>query len=345
MIRVLLVDDSVTQREILKRVLEADGAFTVVAEARDGREGIARVREHSPDVVLMDIHMPDMDGVEATREIMRRNPVPIVIASASLRQRDVDLGLEALRAGAVSVVDKPQGAVLLHLQEIAPALKSELIAASRARVWRRPALETGSPRAESAASRETHVIGVCASTGGPPVLLKMLSQLPPAYPIPILLVQHIPDGFVAGFARWLGEQSGQRVELASSGQRLEPGVWLSPGGRHLEMGDHRRILLTEPAAGDLHCPSGDMLLSSLARQAALNAIGIVLTGMGADGAAGLLALRQAGGRTIAQDETSSLIFGMPRAARDNGAADLELPPDEIVRIMVEAAPAGTSNKA
>ena len=195
MIRVLIVDDSVTQREILKRLLNHDGSFTVVAEARNGREAIAKVLEHKPDVVLMDIHMPDMDGIEATREIMRQCPVPIVVASATLKKRDVNLALSAIEAGAVSVIAKPEGAVLLHLQKIGPSLRDELLAASKAKLQR----PTRLPLSQSA-DRSTRsinlpdtidVIGICASTGGPPVLMEIFSALPKPFPLPILLVQHI----------------------------------------------------------------------------------------------------------------------------------------------------------
>jgi two-component system, chemotaxis family, protein-glutamate methylesterase/glutaminase len=325
MITLLIVEDSVTQREIFKRLFAADGQFTVVAEAGTGQEAIAMVRKHSPDVVLMDIHMPDMDGITATREIMQQFPVPIVVASSTLRKHDVDLAMKALQAGAVSVIEKPQGAVLLHLQKIAPALRDELLAAVKAKL--RPPIRAASPRRSSLTTRTAtsgaavKVIGICASTGGPPVLLEILRAIPKPYPLPILLVQHISHGFEEGFARWLSETTGQTVGMASDGQRLSPGIWMAPGGRHLTLlGSPARLDLPLGKPADLHCPSGNPLFASLAKHAGANAAGVLLTGMGNDGADGLLALKRAGGMTIIQDEPSCLIWGMPKCAQEKKMA-------------------------
>lgn len=339
MIRLLLVEDSVTQREILRNLIEADGKLSVVAEARNGREAVQFAARFRPDVVLMDIHMPDMDGVTATREIMHTCPVPIVIASAALRQRDVDLGLEALKAGAVSVVEKPQGAVLLHLSKIAPELCAELVGASKAKVngQRRLGTQVTAPRFRPLPSGQVDLIGICASTGGPPVLVKILSELPKPFPLPVLIVQHIAASFVPGFAKWLANLSGQNVGLAQQHQELTPGFWLSPGGAHLCIDTQRRIFLQPPAINDIHCPSGNELFRSLAEYEGSRSLGVQLTGMGDDGARGLLALRDAGGRTISQDEESSLIYGMPRAAAENGGSQMQLPPAgiiEAIRLMI-----------
>ena len=341
MIRILIVDDSVTQREIFRRLFAEDGAFTVVAEAATGEEAVRLVQKHVPDVVLMDIHMPGMGGIEATREIMRVCPVPIVVASATLRRQDIDLAMKALEAGAVSVIEKPQGAVLLHLQKIAPQLRMELVAASQAVVLRRSSPAT--PRVPATVSTKlaavgnVEVIGVATSTGGPPVLLQIFSALPKPFPLPVLLVQHISEGFVEGFARWLGEMTGQPTRLATDGARLEPGIWLAPGGRHLALASRARLELPPRRANDLHCPSANVLFDSLSRHAGRSSLGILLTGMGDDGAKGLLALKQAGGHTVIQDEASSLIWGMPKSAKDLGAANQELNPAEIVRVMMKAA--------
>jgi len=338
MIRVLLVEDSITQREILRRLLKEDPVFRIVGEATTGREAVEMAQRLRPDVVLMDIHMPELDGVEATRQIMQNSPVPIVIASATLQNDEVDLGLEALKAGAVSVIRKPQGAVLLHLNKIAPDLRRELVAASKARVTRRPAplTQAAMPPTPAFQLGQVEMVAICASTGGPPVLLEILSRIPRPYPLPILLVQHIAEGFVGGFARWLHELSGQAVGLVEPWQRLSPGVWMSPDRNHLSLADHHRLQLIAPR-GEIHCPSGNVLFHSLAEHAGPAALGIVLTGMGDDGADGLLAMRNAGGRTVVQDEASSLIFGMPKAARDRNAAELELPPEGIVKVLTEAA--------
>jgi two-component system chemotaxis response regulator CheB len=337
MIRVLLVEDSVVQREILRRILGTE--FTIVAEARNGKEAVRLVEEHRPDVVLMDIHMPDMNGVEATREIMRRFPVPIVIASATLKKRDLDLGLEALNAGAVAVMTKPEGAVLLHLETMSVKLRAELAAAARLKM--KPVLgKTGQPDKPRALARPASIshssveaIGICASTGGPPVLTEILSALPRPFSIPILLVQHITQGFEESFAAWLGQRTGQSVGMAASGQRLSAGVWLAPTGKHLVLGSSRSITLLEQAPTDIHCPSGNPLFRSLAQHLGPKAAGFLLTGMGDDGASGLLELRQAGSVTVVQDEASSFIWGMPRQGKELQAASLELNPQEIAELM------------
>jgi two-component system chemotaxis response regulator CheB len=192
MVRVLLVEDSVVQREILRRILGADATFTIVAEARNGTEAVRLAEDHRPDVVLMDIHMPDMNGVEATREIMRRCPVPIVIASATLKKHDIDMGLEALNAGAVTVMAKPEGAVLLNLDKISTHLRAALLAAAKVTVKRKASGRPKRPPVQAGCLLGAiEVIGICASTGGPPILIEILAALPRPFAIPILLVQHI----------------------------------------------------------------------------------------------------------------------------------------------------------
>jgi two-component system chemotaxis response regulator CheB len=337
MIRILIVEDSVTQREILRRLFAADKEFVVVGEATTGHEAVAMVQKHLPDVVLMDIHMPGMDGIAATKEIMRLCPVPIVVASATLRKEDINLAMKALEAGAVSVIEKPQGAALLHLQKIAPQLRAELLAAAAVKVRRTPTFAAPYVSAVNPAfngmTAKIEIVGICASTGGPAVLLEIFSALPKPYSLPVLLVQHISDGFVEGFARWLGETTGQRARLATEGARLEPGIWLAPAGRHLALDARARVELPARRPDDIHCPSGNVLFESLSRHAADRSLGILLTGMGDDGARGLANLRKAGGRTIIQDEASCVIWGMPKAGKELGAAELELRPLEIASSM------------
>ncbi len=354
MIRVLIVEDSVTQREIFRRLLKDDPELTVVAEARDGKEAIELVQAHSPDVVLMDIHMPGMDGIAATAEIMKLCPVPIVIASATLKKRDVDLAMQAYDAGAVSVIEKPEGAVLLHLNEIAPELRRELIAASKAQVRRlrqsRATLRTDDTRATRRTAvrksliKDVVVIGICASTGGPPALVKIFSQIPKPFPIPILLVQHISRGFEEGFARWLSTSTGQSVSVATSGQRIASGIWIAPNGRHLTVSSATRLELPCGEDSDIHCPSGNPLFESLAKHLGAKAAGIQLTGMGDDGAQGLLLLKQAGGTTIIQSEASCMIWGMPKTAKQIGAAIHELDPEDIAKALTLAAQSPIANR-
>lgn len=341
MIRILIVDDSITQREILRKVLEADGEFAVVGEARDGSHAVEMVKEHQPDVVLMDIHMPEMDGIEATKRIMNQCPVPVIIASATLQKRDIDHGISALEAGAISILQKPTGAALLHLKKIGPELRETILAASQAKVRRRstpvlaertrPKLTAGTAVAQELAAAE--VIGICTSTGGPPVLVEILSSLPESFPLPILLVQHISQPFVEGFATWLSGKCKLTVRIAHDNQRLEPGVWLAPPGSHITLGSRVRIKLIPRVASDIHCPSGNPLFSSFARHLGPKAVGVQLTGMGDDGAKGLLELKQAGGQTIIQDEASCMIYGMPKAAKLLGAAQRETNPRDIGELL------------
>jgi two-component system chemotaxis response regulator CheB len=288
----------------------------------------------------MDIHMPDMNGVEATREIMRRFPVPIVIASATLKKHDIDLGLEALNAGAIAVIAKPEGAVLLNLEKISAKLRGEIESAARVRL--KPAVSLGSDKKRDPWGRRGRIqvnaveaIGICASTGGPAVLNEILSALPQPFSIPILLVQHITQGFEESFADWLSKRSGQSVGIASDGQTLAPGVWMAPGGTHLTLSNAKCFALCAPKPGDIHCPSGNPLFASLAKRLAPRAAGVLLTGMGDDGAMGLLELKQAGGTTISQDEASSFIWGMPKAAQELKASTHELAPREIAQAMTE----------
>lgn len=341
MIRVLIVEDSITQREIFRRLINEDAEMNVVGEARSGEEAIEQVEAISPDVVLMDIHMPGIDGIAATAEIMSRHPVPVVVASSTLKREHVDLAMQAYDAGAVAVIEKPKGAVLIHLKSMGGELRRELIAASKAqvkclRVGRKPPTPKKRSRKTSNTtplSSTTEIIGVCASTGGPPVLMKILGSLPKPFPIPILLVQHISHGFEEGFCKWLSFATGQSVNIAENGQRITPGVWIAPGGKHLTVGGARRFELPAAEASDIHQPSGNPLFESLGRHFAAKAVGVQLTGMGDDGAAGLLSLKEAGGTTIVQNEATSLIWGMPKAAQQLGAAVYEMTPEEIAAAL------------
>jgi two-component system chemotaxis response regulator CheB len=348
MIRILIVDDSITQREILRRVLEADAEFAIVGEASDGKFAVEMVKEHEPDVVLMDVHMPDMDGVEATRQIMSQCPVPIVIISATLRKRDVDHGLSALEAGAVSIVEKSKGAALLHLKTVAPELREAIIAASQAKVKPRAGAVSAVRRVSSATAAtvvaQVEVVGICTSTGGPRILVEILSSLPSPYPLSILLVQHISEPFAEGFAIWLSGRTGQTVRIARDDQHLEPGIWLGPPGKHLTLGSRNRIKLIPKSPTDIHCPSGNLLFSSLAKHLGSQAVGVQLTGMGDDGARGLLELKQAGGQTLIQNEASCMIYGMPKAAKKLGAATHELSHGDIAVVLSQRANRRTANK-
>ena len=332
MIKVLVVEDSVTQREIICRVVCSDTHMTVVGEARNGVEAVAKSRELMPDVVLMDVHMPEMNGIEAAREIMRDLPTPIVIMSSTLQKRDIDLAVDAMRVGAVGVIEKPKGAALLNMAKMAPKLCQMLRDAAGTKVGK------PSPRSARPAERLTDyvvpswpikVIAVVSSAGGPSTLVELFSRLPPHFPIPILLVQHISSGFETGFAEWLTRQTGQSATIATDHQRLLPGIWLGPKDHHIVLKSRNLVGLLPRRPADIHCPGGDPLLSSVAALMGRAAVGAVLTGMGDDGAQGLLALKQAGGQTMIQDEATSMVWGMPQAAKKIDAHIYEMNPSEI----------------
>jgi len=342
MIKVLIAEDSVTQREILARVVREDDEMTIVGQARNGVEGVEQVRELSPDVVLMDVHMDEMNGIDATRRIMRENPVPVVIMSSTLQNRDIDLAVEAMRVGAVAVIEKPKGAALLHLAKIAPQLRRTLREAAGTTIKKKGVAEplaemTVRPTRYQPPDKPVQVVAIGSSAGGPSVLVQILSALPNPYPIPLLLVQHISTGFEEGFANWLSGQTRQSANIVTGRQRLMPGTWLGPTGHHLVMESRHQIGLRPRRPDDIHCPAANPLLASVAERCGDSAVGIVLTGMGDDGAQGLLALKQAGGQTIIQDEATAMVWGMPQAAKKVGAAQYEMNPAEIADALCRIA--------
>lgn len=343
MIKVLIVEDSITQREILCRIVRDEDDMTVAGEARNGAEAIEQTRKLSPDVVLMDVHMDDMNGIDATRRIMRDHPVPIVIMSSTLQERDIDLAVEAMRVGAVTAIEKPKGAALLHMSKMGPQLCAVLREAAAAKI-RPPASRSATPPAAPrvgvyhSPAEAVKVIGVASSAGGPSVLVEIFSALPRGFSIPILLVQHISAGFEEGFANWLTQQTDQQARIAAKGQKLAPGIWLGPTDRHIVLNTPHQIGLLPRQPSDIHCPAGDPLLASIAEQHGKSAVGVVLTGMGDDGARGLLALKQAGGQTMIQNEATAMVWGMPQAAKKLGASQFELTPAEIAQALCRLMP-------
>lgn len=336
-IRVLVVEDSPTARHFLLNVLRADPTFEVVAVASDGREAIAQCQRHAPQVVTMDMALPVMSGLKATEFIMAHCPVPILVVSGSLDRGEVFKSYDALAAGAVEVIEKPDG--------MAPAGDWErrflalLRLVSRVRVITHPRAKLegmhheGKPRREAAFNpgERFDLIAMGASTGGPGALSQVLKELPATIALPILVVIHISESFASQFADWLALQVGRPVKLAQQGERLHElrgVIRLAPYGKHLNVvGQELRLVDSPPR---FSCkPSVDELFESVAENAQLRSIGVLLTGMGRDGAAGLLKMRRAGSMTIAQDEASSVVYGMPKEAAEIGAAQSILPLHEI----------------
>jgi two-component system, chemotaxis family, protein-glutamate methylesterase/glutaminase len=316
-LRALIAEDSVTTLELLAHMLESDSGIRVVGRARNGAEAVNLTKTLRPDVVVMDIHMPVLDGFEATRQIMIEAPTPIVIVSAMLDVRAVDVSLHALRLGALTVMAKPPGPSAPNFAEECARFVGTVRSMSEVKVVRRWASRSANAAAEIAPERAAvaQIIAIAASTGGPAALLSVLSNLPADLPSPILIVQHMAPGFVAGLASWLDGGCELAVKVAEPGERLVNGVaYLAPDDQQLGLLDRRTLQVSSAAPRGGFRPSGSFLFESVANVYGTSAIGVILTGMGDDGCAGLVVLRAAGGRIIAQDEATSVVFGMPAAA-------------------------------
>jgi two-component system chemotaxis response regulator CheB len=340
MTRILICDDSRAFAAGLKRFLEHDGDLRVVARAVGAEQAVAEVQRVRPDLVKMDIEMPGLDGIEATRRILALRPVPIIVISGHT-PRGSERAAAALAAGAVDVISK--AAVRLETIDSPAAV----LLRQRIRRLARPPGQRSGPRAApgrggvpTAPAPVAHatVVAIAASTGGPQALLQILSALPGGYGIPVLVVQHMTPGFTGGLASWLDQQVAVPVALAAEGERLGPGVWFAPEGAHLRIDPLMRAALDPGSGAELYRPAADILLRSAAEVAGGGAVGVVLTGMGRDGAAGIAAVRAAGGLTVAQDEASSVVWGMPGAAIEQGA-ELVLPPAEIGALLGGLVPA------
>ena len=337
MIRVLVVDDSLTVRQRLIEILETDREFVVVGQAGDGRRAIELVAQLRPDVITLDIAMPDMTGLAATEHIMAHQPTPILVVSASFNRGELFDTYGALAAGAVDVLDKPKpddpGWEARFLATVRLVSKIKVITHPRARLGamgRTRAASEPDVRLEPS-PRGVDLVAVGASTGGPGALATVLGAIGPGFPLPILAILHIDAQFAGAFAEWLGQQIRLPVRLAQDGEHLDQlagRVRLAPADVHLAV-HHRRLRLVASPPRNYCRPSVDVLFESLAAEANLRVAAALLTGMGRDGATGMLAIRRAGGTTIAQDEATSVIYGMPREAVLVGGAEHELPLGEI----------------
>ena len=338
-INVLVVDDSAVSRDLLTHMLACDPGIAIVGHAHDGPEAVAILGRKKPDVVTMDIHMPGMDGFETTRRIMETHPLPIVIVSASFDPDDVAQMFRALEAGAVAAVEKPPGPG--HPEHAALARK--LIDAVKAmagvhviRRWPRARKEEriAPPLVVPPASGDIRLIVIGASTGGPPVLQEVLAGLPKPCPVPVVIVQHISAGFVQGLADWLTTSTGMPVRLAKHGEVASAGVaLLAPDGFQTGISSNGRIICgPEPAEHGLR-PAASFLFRSVAQNFRSHAAGVLLTGMGRDGAADLKLMRDAGAVTFAQDKESSVVHGMPGEAIRLGAVTHVACPERIAAML------------
>lgn len=318
-IRVLIVEDSRTQRELLVRMLQAAGGFDVVGTASNGAEAVDATRRLRPDVIAMDINLPIMDGYEATKEIMHHYPTPVVMISSDTSD-DERRSVEALAAGALAVLHKPQsllapggtnsdnGMLLRTLRLMADV---QVITRYPSRHQRSAIKSVAAP----AEGTQPQIVAIAASTGGPAALQTVLSGLGPNFPLPVLVAQHITPGFTRSLVEWLDAVVALPVQIATPNQRLLPGnIYLAPDEQQLSVSVRGYVALRSPMPSERYCPSADVLFHGVAAVYGARALGVVLTGMGDDGAVGLTALRTAGGYTLAQDEASCVVYGMPRAA-------------------------------
>ena len=340
-IKVLVADDSQVTRMLLVQLLNSDPCIQVIGAVNDGQAALDFLADRTspPDVVVMDIHMPHLDGFEATRRIMETHPLPIVICTATASPRDLEITFRTMEAGAVACVSKPVALGddfeqrLHHLLQTV-RLMSEVKVVRR---WNRVRGTAAAPSAHDAAHRGTAIklIGIGASTGGPPVLQTILSGLPKDFPVPLLIVQHIAPGFLPGMVEWLSQTTGLRVHIAAHGATPLPGhAYVAPDDFHLAADPRGHLVLAREAAEGGLRPAVSYLFRSLANAYGASAAGVLLTGMGKDGAAELKDMRDQGAYTVAQDRDSSIVHGMPGAAIELGAAAHVLPADKIAGALV-----------
>lgn len=347
-LRVLVVEDSLTVRKRLCEVLSSDPNIQVVGEAEDGKQGIELCMALRPDVITLDMMLPVMSGLAATEYLMAYCPTPILVVSSSTNRGELFKTYEALSAGAVEVMEKPRAdepegewerqflsmvklvarvKVMTHVRgKLGPRHDAPLVAAAA------PA-----PVTPKTCGARFSILALGASTGGPAAIVEILRALPANFPLPIALVIHIGDPFGATFAEWLDGQTHHTVRMANDGMPLgRSGVYMAPPNRHMEIRNRRLILHSGPERYSCR-PSVDVLFESVAVDYGASALAVLLTGMGQDGARGMLAIRKAGGATIAQDEASSVVYGMPREAALLGAAQRILPLNEIGNNLITMA--------
>ena len=353
-LRVLIVDDSAFMRKVLHSILLAERGFEVVGEARDGREAVSQADALKPDVITMDINMPHVDGLQATEQIMSTNPRPIVVVSSESRE-GAEVTLKALELGAIDFVAKPSSGVDLDMSSVRDELVRKLRVAAKVRVVRTasrtkiaheiassaPRTEPGvapgpkadSQRANGSPSRSNAkfpIVVIAASTGGPATMMRFLPAFPKDFPGAVLVVLHMPGAFTSQFSEQLSGTSSIRVKEAEAGEILAPGTaYVCPGSHHLRVSATGRATLDDGPRILGYRPCADVTLESAAQYAGPLSVGVILTGMGNDGVRGAQALKNVGGCVIAQDEATSVIFGMNAEAIRSGAVDQVLPIEEI----------------
>jgi two-component system, chemotaxis family, protein-glutamate methylesterase/glutaminase len=337
-IRVLIVDDSALMRQLLTHILGSDREIEVVGAAPDPMVARDKIKELNPDVLTLDLEMPRMDGLTFLERLMALRPMPVLVVSTQT-QKGADVALRALELGAVDYVAKPHVDIQNGVSELGGELIAKVKAAAAARISKRRRDDTAAKPIvfDHKLSTEGRIVAIGASTGGVEALQQLLTALPANVPA-ILITQHMPPGFTASFAKRLDGRCAMSVSEAVDRTRVLPGhVYIAPGNLHLELvrsGAHYFCCLSDRPRVTGHKPSVDVLFASFAAAAGRNGVGVILTGMGSDGAVGLLKMRQAGARTLGQDESSCLIYGMPKAAKLLGAVEAEFPISRIAKEII-----------
>jgi two-component system chemotaxis response regulator CheB len=333
-LKILIVDDSRTTRHLMVQLISMTSDMAVVGEADDGRQAIDLTAQLGPDVILMDVVMPQMDGLEATRRIMQTCPTPIVLVSSSLATLETDIAFRAIKAGALTVLPRPS---MSNLEDDMRNLFNTLRAMAAVQVihhWQPNRVAQTLPPSRQVVNARPEIVAIAASTGGPAALSEILWNLPVGFDLPVVIVQHISADFVPSLVGWFNHVSKLPVQIARHGGRPSPGVvYVAPGNGHLRISDQRTFVISQTPGSARFMPSGDIMLESVARAYGEHAVGVVLTGMGDDGAQGLQAMHRAGAFTIAQDEATSVVFGMPGEAIRLGAARQILPLSRITQVL------------
>lgn len=330
-----MVDDSAVVREVLKQMLNSDAGIEVVGTAGNGQEAVSQAHRLKPDLITMDLKMPVMDGMEATKKIMAYHPTPILIVTSYIDRHGMYTTLDALSAGALDVMEKPTVLPDSQWDPLARTLIDKVKTLSQVRVithvqgklrdtWRQRSLR-------AAAEQNLEIAGIGVSTGGPSVLRELFQGLPAGFPLPVLVIQHIAEGFTQGLVEWLQQVCRVPIKVAEEGEPVRSGtIYFAREEAHLEVLPDRRLHYSHGEPKNGHRPSADVTLNSLARVYKNRSLGVLLTGMGCDGAEGLKAIRDAGGMTWVQNEESCIVFGMPRAAIEQGAARRVLSVSEML---------------
>lgn len=338
MIHVLVVEDSPVVREFLVHILSSDHEIEVIGTANNGEEAIEFVRNKKPDVITMDINMPKMDGLEATRRIMETNPAPIVIVSGSFDTKEVSVAFRAMESGAVAVLPRPEGIGRAGHEESARELVQTVKLMAEVKVirrWRRVSQEVRAVHEQPLITKaDIKIVAIGASTGGPVALQTILSRLPKDLPVPLLIVQHMSSGFTEGLVEWLAQSSGFQVQLACQGEYILTGhAYVAPEEYQMGIDSRNRISLSKEEPENGLRPSVSYLFRSVVNLFGDNAAGVLLAGMGKDGAEELRLMKEKGAITIVQDKESSAVYGMPGEAIRLNAATYVLPPEGIAAVL------------